>query len=76
MLFSFIKTAFEPQGKLFLQEEKALQSSQAFKRLAEAAKVERELKHELGKVKFVVKELQDAYRAAFAEKEAALRQVL
>ena len=38
--------------------------------------MEKELKHQLGKVKFVAKEMQDMHTALYEEKEAALAKVL
>ena len=64
------------QRTCLIQDLLGSESLGAAEKLAAAAKVEKELKHQLGKVKFVAKEMQDMHTALYEEKEAALAKVL
>ena len=58
-----------------MQDLLGSESAGAAEKLAAAAKVEKELRHQLGKVRFVAKEMQDMHTALYEEKEAALAKV-
>jgi len=57
------------------QELKGRETSEALRKLTAAALSEKELKHQLGKVRFAAKEMEDSYNALHSEKEAALAKV-
>ena len=51
------------------------EGSEAVKKLKAAAKTEKELRHQLGKVRFAAKEFEDSYNLIYRTREEALAKV-
>ena len=60
---------------VILQDIQGKEAGEALRKLTAAASSEKELRHQLGKVRFAAKELEDSYNALHSEKEAALAKV-
>ena len=57
------------------QDLLGIESSEALKKLTAAAETEKDLKHQLGKVKFAAKEFEDSYQTIYKSREDALAKV-